>query len=239
MLDSSWQQETEKFHMKHKGETCLIISLGPNLHLTPPTEFDFPSFGINTYYRHVEQYGKPTYYVGVDARLFREGEKEIKEAYSNIPKFIPTPDRDNIEGENFYRFLHRPGSEYFVGGHLPWDADYLTKWGITYHRILGAVFQIAHFMGFTTMLVIGLQHKPGEESEHSWGFDKRGFGGQPQDIWYKEYRHWANVTSETKVLNISEDTYVPEDSLKRDDWKKWRNKLPPITTTTNVVRTRY
>jgi len=24
-------------------------------------------------------------------------------------------------------------------------------------------------------------------------------------------------------LNISEDTYVPEDVIPRDDWKKWTN----------------
>ena len=220
----TWQDEINQFWMKHKGETCLIISLGPNLHLTPPTEFNYPSFGINTYYRHVKEYGKPTYFVGVDNRLFREGGKEISEVYSDIPKFIPTPDRDDLDGENFYRFLHRPGGEIFVGGHLPWDKNYLTKSGVNYKRILGAVFQIAYFMGFTTMVLIGLQHKPGEESQHSWGFDPKGFGGQPQTIWFEEYHHWANLTESIKVYNISEDTYVPESSIPRDDWKKWRNK---------------
>ena len=54
-----WEAETASYHMKHKGETGLIISIGPNLKLTPPEWFDYPSIGINTFYRY-ENY-KPTY----------------------------------------------------------------------------------------------------------------------------------------------------------------------------------
>ena len=220
---TNWEERTESFHMKHKGETCLIISIGPNLHLTPPALFNYPSFGINTYYRHLEEYGPPTYWIGVDARLFREGEQEIKKAYPDIPKFIPTPDRDDMDGENFYRFKHRSG-EIYIGGQMPWYPRALTRHGIAYHRILGAVFQIAHYMGFSRMLVIGLQHKPGEESQHSWGFDSKGFQGQNQQIWYDEYNLWARANPETEIINISEDTYVPETALKRDDWHKYAIK---------------
>ena len=214
-----WQEQTRAFYNKHQGETCLIISIGPNLKLTPPEWFDYPSFGINTFYRY-EGY-KPTYYVGVDNRLFNEGGEEIKTVYRDIPKFIPTPDRDDIEGDNFYRFYHRPGGDIYVGGHLPTDRDALTKQGITYHRILGAVFQVAYYMGFTTMLVIGLGHKPDEESEHFWGYDPKGFKGQPPTIWFNEYRHWANLSEKVRVLNISEETYVPDWAIERDDYREW------------------
>lgn len=217
----TWEDRVKSFHMKHEGETGVVITLGPNLHLTPPTLFDYPSFGINTYYRHVEDYGCPTYFVGVDARLFREGGEEIKELYKDIPKFIPTPDRDDIDGENFYRFFHRSGDIY-IGGQMPNHHLALTRQGIAYHRILGAVFQIAWYMGFSRLLVIGLGHKPGEENEHSWGNDPKGFQGQNPRIWYREYQHWANCGL-GEILNISEDTYVPDDVLKKDSYKNWIN----------------
>jgi hypothetical protein len=210
----------EDFHMLHKGETCLIASIGPNLHLTPPEWFDYPSFGVNTIYRY--EGWEPTYYVGVDGRLEREDGAAISEKYAHIPKFIPTPDRDTWQGENFYRFTHRLGDIY-IGGWLPWHPHALTRRGIGYHRILGAVFQIAYFMGFSRMLVIGVQHKPGEESEHFWGFDRKGFQGQPSTIWFNEYRHWAHLDKGIQVLNISEDTYVPDDVIERADWREFAN----------------
>jgi len=208
------------FWNKHQGETCLIVSNGPNLELTPPEWFDYPSFGINRMYRY--EGWKPTYFVGVDERLWTEYKDGILNAYPEIPKFVPSPDRDDIEAPNLVRFKHFHSSGHYVGGHLPTQYEALTKHGITYQRILGAVFQIAYYMGFTTMLVIGIQHKPGDENQHFFGEDRRGFAGQPERIWFDEYRHWAHM-GKAEVLNISADTYVPEDVIPRDDYNKWVN----------------
>jgi hypothetical protein len=58
---------TGDFYNLHSGETCLIVGVAPNLKLTPPELFNYPSFSVNTIY-HYEGW-KPTYYVGVDERL--------------------------------------------------------------------------------------------------------------------------------------------------------------------------
>ena len=147
------------FHNKHSGETCLITGVGPNLHLTPPALFDYPSFGVNTVYRYAGW--NPTYFVGVDHRLKVEDGAAIVKRYPDVPKFFPSPDWDDLQGENIYRFMHRQNGELFVGGQSPRDRNALLSWGITYRRIMEAVFQIAYWMGFTTMLTIGVQHKPG------------------------------------------------------------------------------
>lgn len=210
----------EDFYQMHQGETCVIASLGPNLKLTPPGWFNYPTFGINTIYKvGWDTPWEPTYYVGVDHRLQIEDGDAIVERYAHIPKFIPHPDRDSWQGPNFYRFYHRNG-EIYIGGHLPTDKDALTTFGIAYRRILGAVFQVAYWMGFTRMLVIGLHHKPGDENEHAWGTDLKGFKDQPANLWFDEYHHWANL-GKAEVLNISEDTYVPDSVIQRDDWRNW------------------
>lgn len=210
----------EDFHNKHKGETCLVIGLGPNLHLTPPEWFNYPSFGINTFYRYEDF--KPTYFVGVDERLRLEDGKAIVDRYPDVPKFFPRPDWDELQGENIYRFAHRKGSQYLIGGQLPTAKDALLKYGITYYRIMDAVFQIAAWMGFTTILCIGMQHKPDTRKELFWGHDS----GEPEnDFEFEEvgYKFFANALP-VRILNISADTYVPEDVLPRDDWKNWKNK---------------
>lgn len=211
------------FYQRHKGETCVLVGVGGNLKLTPPTWFNYPSFGVNTIYKQTEwPEWKPTYFVGVDERLEREDGAEISRIYADVPKFIPYPDRDTWQGENFYRFYHRAG-DLIVGGKLANKIEALDGYGISYWKIMGAVMQIAWYMGFSTMLMIGVQHKPGSYREHFWGLDKESVE-QSQDFWMIEYKEMLRMMgSSVKVLNISEDTYVPDDVLPRDDWRKWAN----------------
>ena len=210
--------ELKDFYQYHRGETCLIVGVGPNLGLTPPEWFDYPSFGVNTIFRY--EGWKPTYYVGVDERLQRENGAEIVTKYRDIPKFVPRPDRDTWQGDNFYRFYHRPG-EVILGGKLANQKDALTGFGIGYVRIMGAVLQIAWHMGFTTMLMIGVQHKPNDYRSHFWGADHKAPEGG-QEHWLLEYQTITRAMTGVQVLNISADTYVPAEVLPRDDWQKWR-----------------
>lgn len=213
------------FHNKHAGETCLIIGVGPNLKLTPPEWFGYPSFGVNTFYKY-EGY-KPTYYVGVDERLRLEDGDKILQRYPDVPKFFPTPEWDALQGENIYRFKHHSAGGLSVPGHSARDKDALTKHGILYYRIMDAVFQIAWHMGFTTMLMIGVQHKPYDENDadrqHFWGLDTKAVSNQPFTFWFEGYKHFVRTMNNVKVINISEDTYVPADVLPRGNWRDWKN----------------
>lgn len=219
--------QTADFWNQHKGQTCLIVGVGPNLSLTPPEWFDYPSFGVNTIY-HYEGW-KPTYYVGVDERLRLEDGAAICEKYAEIPKFFPRPDWDALEGPNICRFLHRTGAP-LIGGWLPTHQQALEVRGIQYWRIMDAVMQIAAWMGFETMLMIGVQHKPdtggSQDRAHFWGMDWKAHAGQPVTWWFEGYRLFSNAVLPARVLNISADTYVPEDVLPRDDWRKWANHAP-------------
>ena len=219
--------DIKNFYEKHKGETCLLVGIGPNLTLTPPEWFNYPSFSVNTIFKY--QGWKPTYYVGVDARLFRDNRNEILEAYSDIPKFIPSPDQDAFTGDNIYRFFHRSG-DVMIGGRLPNQKGGLTDIGITYYRVMDAVLQIAWHMGFATMLMIGVQHKPPTPDEplsdvmHFWGPDLIAVQ-HSLEHWYNGYKTVIrSMGTGVNVLNISEDTYVPEDVIPRDDFRKWKNK---------------
>jgi hypothetical protein len=208
------------FYNLHRGETCLIVGLGPNLHLTPPAMFDYPSFGVNTMYRY--EGWNPTYFVGVDERLRLEDGAAIVRRYPDVPKFFPSPDWNDLQGENIYRFRHEHRGDLFVGGQSPADIKALTQWGITYRRIMEAVFQIAYWMGFRTMLMIGVQHKLDTRQELFWGKDE----GEPErDFIWEElgYIECRRALSGARILNISEDTYVPADVIPRGDWRNWTN----------------
>lgn len=210
------------FYNKHQGETCLIVGVGPNLNLTPPEWFDYPSLSCNSIFMH--ETWKPDYYVGVDKRLWVENTEKIMECLPDVPKFLPSPSYDElVQGPNLVRFKHYHSSGYGVGGQLPTDKAALTTRGITYQRVMGAVFQIAYYMGFTRMLIIGMSHKPDDARAHFYGTDHGTIVDQPINHWFDEYRHWAHHSSRVEVLNISADTHVPENVIPRDDWRKWAN----------------
>lgn len=219
--------QIQDFYNKHKGETCLIVGVGGNLALTPPNLFNYPSFGVNTIYKSLRtnQFDgwKPTYFVGVDERLEREDGEEISRVYADIPKFIPFPDRDSWQGENFYRFYHRAG-DVIQGGQLANRPDALSVTGIGYRKIMDAVLQIAWHMGFTTMLMIGVEHKPDDQQAHFWGKDVKSIPEKTFEYWFTGYQEIIRAMgSKVKVLNISEKTYVPEDVIPRGNWQDWSN----------------
>ncbi len=207
------------FHNRHAGETCVLVGNAPNLHLTPPEWFNYPSFGVNTCHLWAGPW-MPTYYTGVDKRLWLEFGEAIYAKFHGIPKFIPTPKLEVWQGDNFYRWLHRPG-ELYEPGHSTSDRDVLTKFGLAYRSVMNVALMLAHYMGFKTILMIGVQHKPDNMREHFWGVDA-GMGEPKREIWMDAYRECVRNMPKVRVLNISEDTYVPADVLPRGDWQEWR-----------------
>lgn len=179
-----------------------------------------PSIGMNTI--HLYEGWKPTYYTAVDSRVMREFGEAIADKYADVPKFIPYPNLDRWQGENFYRWYHRPGP-YWTRGAQKWNANILTGEGITYGNVMHVAMQLAYFMGFAEMAIVGMQHKPAKAQDHFWGCD-HGMGAYPPlDDWFDGYKMLVDGFAEqgVRVLNISEDTYVPDEILPRGDWRQY------------------
>lgn len=210
------------FYQKHKGQTAILVGLGPNLKLTPPKWFDYPSFSMNTIFKHPTW--QPDYYVGVDVRLMEECAEIVNTKFSHIPKFIPSPRLDAWpDAPNLVRFLCRMGDLY-VGGQLPNQPEAMTKFGLSWQNVMAATMQIAWFMGFSRLLLIGVQHQPDNKREHFWGVDHGMPESQELEIWLQNYADVVRMMgSSCQVLNISEDTHVPENILPRGDWREWKN----------------
>jgi hypothetical protein len=205
-----------RFQNLHKGETCLLVGNGKNLYKTPPERFDYPSFGMNTICQYPDW--KPTYYTAVDSRVMHEYGEQVNKRFSDIPKFLPTPNLDKWTGENIYRFYHRPGALWARNGKQLFPS-LMTDDGINYGNVMHVAMQLAYYMGFTTMLIIGMEHEEGKAGDHFWGADHKSYI-PPVDEWkrgYKELREGMGV----KMLNISVDTFVPEDVVPKGDWERY------------------
>jgi len=212
----------EQFYKKHDGETALLVGNGPNLGLTPPEKFNYPSFGMNTIYNYKSW--KPDYYVAVDEVFFDMFEQNVQEAFPDTPKFIPAEFIDRWSMSNMFPVTHRNDGVFVRGDMLANKKESLTK-GVNWKNVMHLSIQLAWYMGFTTILMIGVQQKPGVGSlrEHFWGIEELTPVTQNDVHWNAGYKAFVSAMTDIKVLNISEDTYVPEDVIPRDDWKKWVN----------------
>lgn len=204
----------QRFYKTHAG-AALLVGNGNNLHLTPPAWFDYPSFGMNTI--HLYEGWSPNFYTAVDNRVMREFGRTIAEKYRVIPKFIPTGLQE-WQGENFVVFNHL--ADDLKRG---WKPERLP--GITYHNCMHVAMQIAYWMGFTTLLMIGVKHEHAKGNEHFWGTDSGMPNLPPVEDWFNGYKVLVDgmAARGVRVINISAETCLPEEIIPRGNWQDWRN----------------
>ena len=223
------RNDLAQFRDIHHGETVLIVGLGQNLSLTPPEWFGYKSFSVNQAHRWPGTW-IPDYYATVDTRNYVEHGAEIAQKFAQIPKFVQSPRLDKWQGENFYRFPKMDGPLWEKQNGPLWQDDVLGR-PITYSNIMHVVFKLCWWMCFRTMLIIGMEHRPHFGDRHFFGIDIGTNADSPIDIWFEGYRQIRGEMERRggRLLNISQDTYVPETIIPRDDWRNWC--LPTAVTT--------
>ncbi|MGH6944716.1 MAG: 6-hydroxymethylpterin diphosphokinase MptE-like protein [Geminicoccaceae bacterium] len=172
------RRRLQAYRDRHQGERCFIIGNGPSLNridLTPlRTEV---TFGLNRIYLLSGRLGfRPTYYVCVNRLVLEQFASEI--AAVPAPKFLGWDGRHALTFDDTMVLLRSQETPSFAAdpGEGLWEGSTVTY----------VALQLAFFMGFTTVVLIGVDHRfsaggpPGEvvvarhpDAEH---FDPRYFG---------------------------------------------------------------
>ena len=200
------------FYNLHEGQTCLIIGNGPGL-CDIPLGFlrQYPSFGANLITR-LESF-RPTYYVAVDKAIM-EHQQEVNARLVGVPKFIPSR---LLEWEDYrvYRWNHSPGS---IG--VSTGKEWPLRPGYAYACVTHVSLQMAYYMGFTTMLCVGLDNT--DNGSHFYGQDKLGY----PDLWEEGYQTlldtYTAIHPPRKIINISTRTAVK--CLPRADLRDYESQ---------------
>jgi len=210
-------------HNRHRGETCLIVANGPSLaHLPLDLLTRYPSIGCNTLVEWPVL--TPTYYVAVDARVREEFGKQVAERYTQVPKLLPVP---NLEGwclPMVYHWFHRPGRLWPYTERMEIRPDWLMNPGITWLCCPHAQMQIAMFLGFSRLLIVGMDHSDNRKM-HAWGEDTAMPGPTDSVGWweYVEQGHaqlLAGLALQgVEIINITPGT--AERVFPRGDWRDW------------------
>lgn len=190
------------FSDRHAGETAIIIGNGPSLNNVPLSFLGkFPTFGTNRIY--LLRDFTATYYCSVNPLVIEQSAAEIN-AYGAQAKFISDSRASLIKdcyplySVGNWTFSYNPAAYIFEG------------FTVTY-----ACMQLAFHMGFTTVLLVGVDHKFKTDgppnSETVWqGADPNHFSPD-----YFRDTKWNNPD-----LNNSEKAYRLAEKAFRDAGRK-------------------
>lgn len=207
----------------HAGETCIVVGNGPSLKGVPIAFLKkYPSFGTNRIYLH--NGFTPTYYCSVNPLVIEQSAEEIN-AISCRAKFIAAdyasliPRSYGLVSTSAQLFSFNPASYIYEG------------YTVTY-----VCMQLAFFMGFRTVLLVGVDHKfimngtpnaetvwEGNDPNHfdesyfkdaRWNNPDLGRSAQAYALAEKAFRE-----NKRRILNLTKDTAL--DVFTKEPLKKW------------------
>jgi hypothetical protein len=208
----------------HKGETCLVIGNGPSL-AQMPLDFlhRYPSFASNRIY--LLDGFNPFYYVCVNPLVLEQSLECIIE-YPARAKFVSDWWTHSI-----------PGAYGLVSSGVPSFSRNPAAYIYEGHTVTYVSLQLAYFMGFSTVLLVGVDHsyryqgQPNQEvvasSSDPNHFHPDYFG--PGTHWHNpdlERSARAYAMAKTvyesdgrQIINLTPGSKL--DVFRREDWQAW------------------
>ena len=139
---SSWKG----IRNRHKGETCLVIGNGPSLKDIPIDFLDYyPSFGTNRIYMLGDF--TPTYYAAVNPLVIQQFSDDMKDM--NCEKFISA----------YYAAELVTDAHPLYSSVVPEFSRNPEAWVYEGYTVTFVCLQLAFYMGFSTVLLVGVDHK--------------------------------------------------------------------------------
>jgi|GEM_PF-1861112 len=158
------------FYNAFKGKRCFIIGNGPSLnkHDLSLLEGEY-TFAVNSFFYKTDETGfRPTFFVVEDNAVMKENIERIR-AYEVPFKFFPTnykglhPEGDNVYFFRMNRGFYEKSSPNYCVPRFSTDASKVLYCGqsVTYINL-----QLAYFMGFTEVYLIGMDFNYQIPSSH-------------------------------------------------------------------------
>jgi glycosyltransferase involved in cell wall biosynthesis len=147
---ASSHAELAQYKNKHRGQRCVIIGNGPSLNKMDLSFLKNEiTFGMNRIYLLFDKWDfRPTYFISVNPLVIEQSVEEIKAI--TAPKFLALEGLPFIgtARENIF-IQRRPG-----GAHFSDD----PRNGYWWPTVTYAAMQLAYFMGFSEVILIGVDH---------------------------------------------------------------------------------
>ncbi|MCE9647504.1 MAG: DUF115 domain-containing protein [Chloroflexi bacterium] len=152
------REHVRRFAGIHNGKRCFIVANGPSLR---STNLDFlaneTTFGLNRIYLYFSETAfRPTYYVTMNELILEQFSADINKLA--VPKFLNWNRRAFFEKEG--RDIVYLKSKMVINDFFQSD---LTKPLVVGATVTFAALQIAYYMGFQEVVLVGLDHDYAEK----------------------------------------------------------------------------
>lgn len=221
----------EDFKDRHKGETAVVIGNGPSLERTPLADLcaKYCAFGANKIYGLGFH---PLYWTCVDMNMIHDCVPYVLEHFERfqncfVPRDIPLPGAHQLNVVIESGFSMSAAEKVVIGG------------TVTYVNL-----QLAFYMGFETVLLVGVDHKyPKAASRGKPGHKMIAAGDDPDHFKMADgspyftpgrlynrpelsatERYYAQARSAytragRKIVNLTPDSAL--DVFEKQSWSKW------------------
>jgi hypothetical protein len=201
-----YKQSLVKFENRHKGENCFIIGNGPSLNQMDLSKLkNCTCFGLNKIHMHpdVDKFGVD-YLVAVNSLVIKQSFDEF--SLLNCPTFLAFRESvgQNIKNSSYNYLL--------TGGRLKFSPNPYSSISIG-DTVTYVALQLAYFMGFTNVFVIGMDHKFVADGEpHEKQFLK---GSDPNhfhpDYFGGEEWHLPDLSGSEIAYQLAKNYYEQDD----------------------------
>jgi hypothetical protein len=199
----------------HKGETAIIVGNGDSL-LTVPEEFllRYPSFGANLIPMKPFQ---PTYFSCINKKYITKFAAEMYDTAANADMSFISDYHIKSNGPGSQKLYALDNVQLLGGDTIAFPGEFFMSGGtVTYVNL-----KIAYFMGFETVLLVGVDHNP--DWTHFYG---NHLNTPPSKRKFFEMTHHHFVASEVyknagrRVVNLSPPSALDE-FFERGDVVEW------------------
>ncbi|SER05602.1 6-hydroxymethylpterin diphosphokinase MptE-like protein [Thalassovita taeanensis] len=140
-----------RFHDQHRGQRCVIVCNGPSLN---QMDLGFLKneivFGLNKIYLGLERFGfYPRYMVAVNRKVIEQSADQYREM--KCVKFVSDRGADLLPRDALTYHIRSKG----MTGRFYRDITEGVREG---HTVTHAALQLAYFMGFSNVVIIGMDH---------------------------------------------------------------------------------
>jgi hypothetical protein len=198
--------ELSKFYNAFEGKRCFIIGNGPSLnkHDLALIENEY-TFGVNSFYYKTRETGfRPYFYVVEDSSVMKENIKEIREYHAPF-KFFPTVyKRLHAKDPNTFFFEMNRGfyektSPNYAVPRFSTDAtkELFCGQSVTYINL-----QLAYFMGFTEVYLIGMDFSYVIPESHSRTGDVLLSDTDDENHFHKDYFGKGKTWKDPKLERV-------------------------------------
>lgn len=214
LLPQYFNKSILDFRNIHRGERCFIVATGPSLteeDLRVLAEHQEICFGVNRIFNVDEKLWRPQYYIFLDRAGMTQYWDRIA-AYGVEEKFLGDAYWKDTEYKGNMHVIHTLTVHSF--NELPRFSEHIERKVYSYSTVTYAAIQLAVYMGFSTIFLLGVDCNYSKNSKNNYFFedkkaDNLNHNEERMVVAYKTARKYADSHG-VKIFNASRGGMLEE-----------------------------